>query len=698
MNLLGMLFGPIMRFCYGLSRNYGMAIILFTIITKILLMPLSVWLQKNSIKMVKMQPEVNRIHIEHFGDSDTISDLEQKLYKKNKYNAFASLIPLAIQIVLLMGVVEVIYHPMNYILDVPQPIIEKFNEITLDRVEGIDPESSSLQLYSIQEIQSGAEEYRAVPDSAGEIEKIEAMSMKFLGFDLSWTTSLMWGKTIWVPLLAGLSSLLLSVCQNAANVLQVAQTKWNRYGMLVLSVGLSLYLGMFVPAGVALYWVASNLIAIATLYGLNWAINPKKYVDYAALNDTRAQLAALEANAKKKKRKHNDPLYIREKEDYERFFSIGNKHLVFYSESNGFYKYYAGIIEYLLKNTNIPIHYITSDANDHIFEMAKETDQIQAYFIEENKLITLMMKMDADIVVMTMPDLENFHIKRSYVRKDIEYIYISHGMGSNTMLMRKGSMDHYDTVMVTGIIQRLEVEQTEEVYGLPKKKVVDVGYPLLDDMLKNYEAYRSTHQKSADEQKMVLIAPSWQKDNIVDSCLDDLLDSLKGHGYKVVVRPHPQHVRHMPEKMEALKERFKDDPNVVIQTDFSDTNTVLEADMLITDWSDIATEYVFTTLRPVLYINTPMKIMNPEYTKIKAEPLNLIMRRETGKDLDPANIKEAHSVVQYLLDHSDEYQQKNYELREANVYNIGTAGKTGAEYLIQDVFAHVKEAEEHEKK
>lgn len=698
MNLLGMLFGPIMRFCYGLSRNYGMAIILFTIITKILLMPLSVWLQKNSIKMVKMQPEVNRIHIEHFGDSDTISDLEQKLYKKNKYNAFASLIPLAIQIVLLMGVVEVIYHPMNYILDVPQPIIEKFNEITLDRVEGIDPESSSLQLYSIQEIQNGAEEYRAVADSAGEIEKIEAMSMKFLGFDLSWTTSLMWGKTIWVPLLAGLSSLLLSVCQNAANVLQVAQTKWNRYGMLVLSVGLSLYLGMFVPAGVALYWVASNLIAIATLYGLNWAINPKKYVDYAALNETRAQLAVLEANAKKKKRKHNDPLYIREKEDYERFFSIGNKHLVFYSESNGFYKYYAGIIEYLLKNTNIPIHYITSDANDHIFEMAKETDQIQAYFIEENKLITLMMKMDADIVVMTMPDLDNFHIKRSYVRKDIEYIYISHGMGSNTMLMRKGSMDHYDTVMVTGIIQRLEVEQTEEVYGLPKKKVVDVGYPLLDDMLKNYEAYRSTHQKSADEQKMVLIAPSWQKDNIVDSCLDDLLDSLKGHGYKVVVRPHPQHVRHMPEKMEALKERFKDDPNVVIQTDFSDTNTVLEADMLITDWSDIATEYVFTTLRPVLYVNTPMKIMNPEYTKIKAEPLNLIMRRETGKDLDPANIKEAHSVVQYLLDHSDEYQQKNYELREANVYNIGTAGKTGAEYLIQDVFAHVKEAEEHEKK
>ena len=661
-------------------------------------MPLSVWLQKNSIKMVKMQPEVNRIHIEHFGDADTISDLEQKLYKKNKYNAFASLIPLAIQIVLLMGVVEVIYHPMNYILDVPQPIIEQFNEITLSRVEGIDPESSSLQLYSIQEIQNGAEEYRAVPNTEPQIEKIEAMSMKFLGFDLSWTTSLMWGKTIWVPLIAGLSSLLLSLCQNAANVLQVAQTRWNRYGMLVLSVGLSLYLGMFVPAGVALYWVASNLIAIATLYGLNWAINPKKYVDYEALNATRTQLASLEANAKKKKRKRNDPLYIKEKEDYERFFSIGNKHLVFYSESNGFYKYFAGIIEYILKNTNIPIHYITSDANDNIFKMAEENEQIQAYFIEENKLITLMMKMDADIVVMTMPDLDNYHIKRSYVRKDIEYVFIPHGMGSSNLTMRKGSMDHFDTVMVSGLLQRLEVEQIEEVYGLPKKTVVDVGYPLLDDMLINYEKYRQTHQKSADEQKMVLIAPSWQKDNIVDSCLDGLLDSLKGHGYKVIVRPHPQHVRHMPEKMEALKERFKDDPSIEIQTDFSNTNTVLEADMLITDWSDIATEYVFTTLRPVLYINTPMKIMNPEYDRIEAVPLNISMRKDSGLDLDLDKIQDAHTAVQYLLDHSDEYQQKNYELREENVYNIGTAGKTGAEYLIRQVFKRVKEAEEHEKK
>ena len=50
-----------MYFCYYLVHNYGLAIILFTLISKIVLLPVSVWVQKNSIKMVKMQPEINRI-------------------------------------------------------------------------------------------------------------------------------------------------------------------------------------------------------------------------------------------------------------------------------------------------------------------------------------------------------------------------------------------------------------------------------------------------------------------------------------------------------------------------------------------------------------------------------------------------------------------------------------------------------------
>ena len=60
MRILSEALGYVMYFCYYLVHNYGLAIILFTLISKIVLLPVSVWVQKNSIKMVKMQPEINR--------------------------------------------------------------------------------------------------------------------------------------------------------------------------------------------------------------------------------------------------------------------------------------------------------------------------------------------------------------------------------------------------------------------------------------------------------------------------------------------------------------------------------------------------------------------------------------------------------------------------------------------------------------
>ena len=299
-----------------------------------------------------------------------------------------------------------------------------------------------------------------------------------------------------------------------------------------------------------------------------------------------------------------------------------------------------------------------------------------------------MMKMDADVVVMTMPDLENYHIKRSYVRKDIEYIYIPHGIGSHNMLMREHSLDHYDTLFAASTWQRKEEEETEEVYNLKEKKIIDVGLPLLDDMIEAYS------KDTSNKEKMVLIAPSWQKDNIVDSCLEELLESLRGNGYKVVVRPHPQHVRHMPEKMEKLKEQFKDADDVIIQTDFSNTNTVFEADLLITDWSDVGTEFIFTTLKPVIYVDTPMKVMNPEWKRIKEVPLNIWIREEAGKVLKLDEISKANEYVEYLLEHKDDYYEKLKKLRDDNVYNIGNSGAVGARYIIDSIFNKIGEGNE----
>lgn len=623
MNIIYQILDWALRECSRVCGNYGASIILFTFLSKIVLLPVSVWVHKNTIKMVRIQPEINFIKAEYFGDQDTIAEEQARLFQREKYHPFVSVIPLAIQVILLMGLVDVI---------------------------------------------------RAGVGSSQE-------RLAFLGIPLDLIPKDARGILLLCPAAAGISALLLCLAQNKSNVLQSEQSKANKYGMMAFSVVLSLYLGWFVPAAVALYWVASNLMAIVQLYILNWMIRPSDYVDYAQLEKSREQLKELEHFDNRKKRRLWDPHRKREKEDYKKFFSVANKHLVFYSESSGFYKYFQGIIEYLLSHTNLVIHYVTSDAADAVFQLAHQEPRIRPYYIGHRKLITLMMKMDADLVLMTMPDLENYHIKRSYVRKDIEYIFLPHGMGSVNLTLRTAALDHFDTVFCTGRHQKEEVEKTEAAYGLPKKRLVEFGYPLLDSMRQEYQ--RKDHPRG--KKASVLIAPSWQEDNIVDSCLEGLLTSLQGRGYQIIVRPHPQHIRHQPRKMEQLKAMFAQSGDIVIQTDFSSNRTVFEADLLITDWSDIAYEYAFTTGRQVLFVDTPVKVMNPEYQRIDTEPFNIWIRERIGRVLKPEDAGAAAEVVKEILNHAGDKKESVRGIAREYVYNPGTSAQVGAKYIVRRI-------------
>ena len=254
------------------------------------------------------------------------------------------------------------------------------------------------------------------------------------------------------------------------------------------------------------------------------------------------------------------------------------------------------------------------------------------------------------------------------------------------MTMRTGAVDHYDSVLCVGKHQKEEITNTEAVYGLPHKTLVDWGYTLLDEMRAQYAA--SAHEDKPG--KKILIAPSWQKDNIVDSCLEEILDTLKGRGYQITVRPHPQEVRLKQAYMEQLEAKYAADRDVEIQTDFSSNSTVFEADLLITDWSGITYEYAFTTLRPVLFIDTPMKVMNPEYEKINTPPINIWMREVIGAVVKPDELEKLPEAVERLLSGRDEYRERIDRFVHEYVYNLGNSGEVGAKYIINEIQKKIK--------
>ena len=675
--------GYCMEWCYSFLHNYGLAIILFTLLTKIIQLPLSIWIQFNSIKMVKIQPAINRIKAKYFGDSNTIAEEESKMYKEQKYNPFLTLIPLLVQIVLLLGVVAVIYKPFNYLLHLDPAVISSIEDISR-AFNNLGADASHVQLAAIQNIKAGElAAYSSI--DPGIISQIGSLDLTFFGIDICMVPSDIISTNtllaLGAPIIAGLSAWFLCFCQNKSNVLQAEQGKINKYGLMVVSVALSLYLGYFVPLGIALYWVFSNLFSTLQLYILNFFIPPKKYVDYEELEASRKELREIKEAASLNKVSKEDKQ--REKEDYKRFFETGNKHIVFYSEKSGFYKYFEDIIEGLLSRTkNMSIHYITNDPNDNIFNLAKDDNRIKPYYIGVKKMITLFMKIEADIVVLTTPDLDRMYLKKSMIKKDIKYIYVPHDPVSMSFSFNEHAFDNFDVMFCSGPHIVKECRASEKLYKTKEKEMVEFGYPLIEKLCKaNESVANETHEK-----KQILIAPSWQEDNLLDSCIDQLINGIYSDEYHIIVRPHPEYVKRFSPQMDKIVERFSDKigENLTFELDFSSNKSVYTSDLLITDWSGIAPEFSISTLKPSLFVNTKPKMENENYEAIGIVPQDIALRDIIGKSLDKDQLDDVKSVVDGLVNDVT-FKDKLLKLRETYFYNFGSHGKYGVDYILNEL-------------
>lgn len=688
--IISMPMGYIMRVCFEFLNDYGRAIVLFTLLTKVVLFPLSVWVHKNSIKMIRIQPEVNEIRARNIGNAQKALEEQQQLYKRVKYKPLAGIIPTMIQIPIVISLISVINHPLQHLLQIDGATIEvlvaKAAEILQQPIEAVG------QLQVVNLIQSPIYTGRFVelnsPSVTAALSAIRTLNMRFGTLLLTNTPQLsnaeLWksGEN-WMPIAACLSAFLLSWSQNAVNILQ-KEAKWfSRWGMAIFLTLFSLYFGCVVPAGVALYWIFSNLFAVLVMLVTYWIIPPRKYIDYDALEESKAVLARSKAaeaclaqTPEQKKRA---------KADYQRFCNPSEPmKIVFYSEKSGFYRYFSAIIDNIVQRSDLVVHYVTSDPNDIVFE--KQSPRLQPYYMDEQRLILAFMKADADMMVMTMPDLGQYHLKRSYLRKDMEYVYVYHAMIVGPQTVRKGATQYYDTLLCTGEEHMRMEKVIESYYHWTPRKAIACGYPLLDEMIASYEKQAETAKTG---KKKILIAPSYQPDNIMDSCLIPLITALCKLGYGVTLRPHPQYIKLFPMQFADIVNQcaaFEGD-GFQIETDFGSNDTVYNADLLITDWSSIAYEYAFTTLKPVLFIDTPMKVINPDYLEYGlTNPADIRLRNVVGISMTPDRIpNDVGEIAVRLIQSAADYSKVIADARAENVCNLGHSAEIAATYIIERI-------------
>lgn len=371
-------------------------------------------------------------------------------------------------------------------------------------------------------------------------------------------------------------------------------------------------------------------------------------------------------------------LFLREIADFMRFFfktSESDSKIVFYAENKNSYAYLEGLVEELIREYKQTLCYVTSDSCDHILYGNKP--EVKAFFVD--KLLPLfMILVNCKVLMMTLTDLEQFHIKRSI--NPVRYVYVFHSLVSISMMYRQGSFDHYDSILCAGPHHFKEIRKYEKHYGTPTKTLVKAGYYRLERIYLAYQKHLK--EKGRTDKKIVLIAPSWGDGNVLESCGLDLVAVLLKAGFKVIVRPHPETVKHSPDLLSNLCSKFGSCEGFTFEDSVVTDDSIIHADVLISDLSGVALEYAFGTERPVLFLDVPPKVKNPGYMDFGIIPLELDLREKIGVVVSPDRLDDIPQVISKMFEDALIYKERIADLRNKHVYAFGRSSNVGAKHII----------------
>ena len=358
--------------------------------------------------------------------------------------------------------------------------------------------------------------------------------------------------------------------------------------------------------------------------------------------------------------------------------SQDERSIVFYAENKASMNHFQSLILELTEKMNLQICYITSVKDDPI--LSTKNQRILPFYIGGGTARTkFFSSLKAKILVTDMPDLGKLHIKRSD-EYPVHYIYLFHSMYSVHSYLRKGAIDNYDTIFCVGPHQVKEIRETEKVYGLKAKKLINYGYGRLDTLLQKKINSQVTNANSKD---LIIIAPSYGDDNLLERCGVKLIDILLKSNFRVMLRPHLRTLRDSTKLIDSIKENFGKNPNFVLERGIIPFDSLNNSLCIISDWSGISLEYAFTFERPVIFIDVPKKVLNPNSSDIVLEPIEISIRNKIGNIVSPNNLEEILVLIRGLDKNTQNISERIKEIRAKTVYNIGESAKIGAGYIRQ---------------
>lgn len=290
-------FAWLLRAFYNLGGNYVLALFLFAIVFKIVLLPSSISQQKGMAKQQRLQPKVRRIQAKFAGDQKKIQEETQALYQREGYNPMnAGCLPMLIQLPIIYILYEVIYNPLKYVLRIDSGILDALKAAA----QALSEKTISPRLLE-QSVIKNFDQIKHVVTNTDVLNKIEQFIDKFTLFGISlgeqpdfstfknWATSDKGAKLLLlIPLVSGLTSLLTGI------ITYVRQKRTNpemaknpTSGCMTFMMPLmSVYFTFLFPAGIGLYWIFQNILSAIQMVILNHTFSNEKVMARMMVSET----------------------------------------------------------------------------------------------------------------------------------------------------------------------------------------------------------------------------------------------------------------------------------------------------------------------------------------------------------------------------------------------------------------------------
>lgn len=317
-DIIGVPLGYLMSWIYKIIPNYALAIIVFTLVVRLLMFPINYKTQKSAARMQLLQPKLQKLQKSFANNPQRLQQEQQKLYQEEGVNPMGSCLPGLIQMLLLFGVLDVVYKPITHILHITKSVrsaaIEKASEIAIkfgDVNGGKEISTANLrnELLTMEVLDKHPSEFSGIAENFSSVVSDFTEKFTVFGANLGNTPTL--HPEAWtieavilvvIPFLAGLSQLLVSVYT------MIHQKKTNpnpqagggcMNAMFLLTPLMTIYFGFNIPAGVGFYWIWSSIISFLVSFGLNLYFTPEKIVEINEKEKEKARIYAEKHPGKK---------------------------------------------------------------------------------------------------------------------------------------------------------------------------------------------------------------------------------------------------------------------------------------------------------------------------------------------------------------------------------------------------------------